>query len=161
MSIQRVILMGVLTLVQAALVVGCAALIPERAPLTWKLEGLTRENEPTTGQTRWSYTLAIENPGRLSAVLIQEAVTLGWEGVYRSESEQISHQIMGRSTLRLPLSSVFRRSDFEADSQRSPGRPPNAPQRTEGMWVYWQFLGRYEGGGVIILNVDFFPERVR
>jgi hypothetical protein len=154
-------LMGVLTLIQAS-VVGCAALIPERAPLTWRVENLTRENQPTIGQTRWSYTLVIENPGRLPATLIQETVTLGWDGVYMSPGvERTSREIMGRNVLRLPFSSVFRRSDFEAASQSSPGRPPNAPQRTEGMWIYWQFLGRYEGGGVIILNVDFFPERIR
>jgi len=29
------------------------------------------------------------------------------------------------------------------------------------MWIYWQFLGRYEGGGAIILNLDFFPERIK
>ena len=26
---------------------------------------------------------------------------------------------------------------------------------------YWQFLGCYEGGGAIILNLDFFPERIK
>jgi hypothetical protein len=160
MRIQRVVLMSALALIQVS-VIGCAALIPERAPLTWKLEGLTRENEPTIGQTRWLYTLVIENPGRLPATLIQEAVTLGWDGVYRSEIERTPRQIMGRSAVRLPFSSVFRRSDFEADSHSSPGRSPNAPQRTEGMRISWQFLGRYEGGGAIILNVDFFPERIK
>src|SRR5262245_43819213 len=31
--------------------------------------------------------------------------------------------------------------------------------RTEGMWIYWQFVGRYEEGGAILLNADLFPGR--
>ena len=135
------------------MLVGCASLVPERTPLTWSLADVAFSNDPTTGDIRWTYTLIIENPGRLPAKLIQAAVTLGWDGVYLSpEIEQTNHVIPGRGLVRLPISSVFRRGDFEAGSRGSPGRPPNAPQSAKGMWVYWQFLGRHEGGGAIILN---------
>jgi len=138
---------------------GCATSIPERAPLTVTFENLAREEEQP-GETRWNYIVVIENAGRMPATLIQETVTLGWDGVHLSpSSERTSRAVMGRSTLRLPRTSVFRRSDFEASSSGSPGRSANAPQRAEGMWIYWQFVGRYEEGGAILLNADLFPGR--
>src|SRR5215510_13749141 len=109
---------------------GCAALIPERAPLTVTFENLTREEQ--SGEIRWNYVVIIDNPGRMAAKLTQETVTLGWDGVHLSPvSERTSQAIMGRSTLRLPCTSVFRRGDFEASSASSPGRPPDAPQRAD------------------------------
>jgi hypothetical protein len=127
------------------------------------VDGLSREDQAATGEVRWTYTLVIENPGRSSATLIQQAVVLAWDGVYLSPAEidQTRRPIAPGGQFRLPVTSVFRRSDFEASRDSSAGRPPNAPQKVEGMWITWQFLGRYERGDAIILNVDFFPERLR
>lgn len=141
---------------------GCAALIPERAPLEWSVEGLARQDEPGTGDVRWTYALVIENPGRVPATLVQEAEVLGWDGVYLSPAiEQTARRIEPRGRLRLPTESIFRRGHFEARQQGSPGRPPNAPTGIEGMSISWQFLGRYEGGGAIILNIDVPTHRRR
>ena len=76
--------------------VACASLTPERAPLKWSLEDMTRSNEPTAGDVRWTYTLVIENPGRLPATLIREAVTLGWDGVYLSLLRSTRRTIQSR-----------------------------------------------------------------
>jgi hypothetical protein len=141
--------------------VGCASLVPERAPLKWSVEGVSRSKEPTAGEVRWNYTLVIENPGLVPATLLQEAVTLAWDGVYLSpQIDQTKRVIPARTQVRLPSSSIFRVDDFEV-RRGSPGRPVNAPQQTKGMWVYWQFWGRYEGGGAIILNRDFFPGQIK
>jgi len=86
---------------------------------------------------------------------------MGWRVFVSPQIDQTNHPIPAGSRVRLPASSIFLRGDFEAASRASPGRPPSAPQQTKGMWIYWQFLGRYEGGGAIILNLDFFPERIK
>ena len=104
----------------------------------------------------------VQNPNRRSATLIQEALALAWDGVHRTErAEPIRYEVPARGHLRLPRTSVFRRSEFEASTAGAPGRPANARAGGKGMWIYWQFLGRHEGGGAIILNLDFFPERTR
>ena len=145
-----------------ACLVGCAALTFEQAPLRWKIEGLTREDLPSAGEVRWTYTLVIENPGRAPVTLIQQSVILAWDGVYLSpEVDQTRRPILAGSQYRLPVTSVFRRSDFSESRGGGAGRPPNAPQNVKGMWIDWQFLGRHEGGDAIILNIDFFPERHR
>lgn len=146
----------------ALLLGGCASLTPEGGPLSLNVEGLRRTELPASEGTQWDYTLVIHNPNRRSATLIQEALTLAWDGVYRTEGIEGSRQeVPARGHLRLRRTSVFRRSEFEASSAGAPGRPANARAGSKGMWIYWQFLGRHEGGGGLILNFDFFPERTR
>jgi hypothetical protein len=139
---------------------GCASLTPEGTPLSLAVEDLRRTELPPSEGTQWDYTLVVQNPNRRSATLIQEALTLAWDGVYRTErAEPTRQEVPARGHLRLPRTSVFRRSEFEASSAGAPGRPANARAGGKGMWIYWQFLGRHEGGGAIILNLDFFAER--
>ena len=107
------------------------------------------------------YILVIKNPNRRPATLIQEALTLGWDGVYRTEPvDQARCEVPARGRLDLPKSTVFRRSEFEALSPSAPGRPPNAPARAKGMWIFRQFLGRHDGSGGILWPWTF-PDRPR
>jgi hypothetical protein len=140
----------------------CASLAPEGYPLDLSAQGLRRTDLPAGEGTQWDYILVIKNPNRRPATLIQEAVTLGWDGVYRSEPvDQTRREVPARGHLHLPKSTVFRRSEFEAPSSNAPGRPTNAPARAKGMWILWQFLGRHDGGGAIVLDLDFFPDPAR
>jgi len=141
--------------------VGCAALVPDRAPLTWRVVDLSRDDPPESGEIRWSYTIVIDNAGRSSATLIQRAVVLAWDGVSLSPAEiDLTRQrIEPGSQFRLSTTSVFRRSDFEESGRGSPGRPRDAPQDIKGMRISWQFLGRYERGDAMILNVDIVRDR--
>lgn len=142
-----------------ALFIGCASLGPEGAQPSLRAEGLRRTDLPANDGVQWDYVLILENPNRRSATLIQQALTTAWDNVYRGEIEQIRYEIPARRSIRLAKSTIFRRSDFEASGPGNPGRPSNAPNRTDGMWIYWQFLGQHESGGSFILNFDFFPER--
>lgn len=116
-------------------------------PLDLSARNLRRTDLPAGEGTQCDYILVIKNPNRRPATLIQEAVTLGWDGVYRSEPvDQTRREVPARGHLNLPKSTVFR---------------PNAPARAKGMWILWQFLGRHDGGGAIALDLDFFPDPAR
>ena len=141
---------------------GCAALMPERAPLDWRVEQIMRQEGPTADDVRWAYTIVIENPGRQAVTLFRETVQLNWDKVSLSpDAAQVRHVIPSRAAVRIERVSTFQKREFQATSPGSPGRPPDAPLRVDGMWIYWQFLGRYEDGHAIILNVDVFPGRRR
>jgi hypothetical protein len=125
-------------------------------------EGLRRTDLPASEGVQWDYVLIIENPNRRSATLTQQALTLAWDNVYlAAQIDQTRHEIPAHGSIRLSKSTVFRRSDFQARGAGDPGRPPNAPQHAEGMWIYWQLLGSHETGGSFLLNLDFFPDRGR
>ena len=118
------------------LLAGCASLGPEGAGLSLRAEGLRLTDLPSEGVQR-DYVLIIENPNRRSATLTQQALTLAWDNVHPPpQIDQTRHEIPAHGSIRLPKSTVFRRSDFQAVGPGGPGRPPNAPQRTEGMWIY-------------------------
>jgi hypothetical protein len=138
----------------------CASFGPEDAALSISKEDVRRTDTPAAGETRWDYVLVITNPNRLPATLFQATLSLGWDGVRTlPENDRTLREVPPRGALRLPKSTVFRLSDFEASSPGAPGRPLGAPHRTDTMWIYWQFLGRHAGGSAIILNFDFFPDR--
>jgi len=144
------------------LIAACASLGPEGAALSLRAEGLRRMDLPAGEGIQWDYVLIIQNPNRRSATLTQQALTLAWDNVYLSaQIDQTRHEIPAHGSIRLPKSTVFRRGDFQAGGPSQPGRPPSAPQRTEGMWVYWQLLGQHESVGSFLLNLDFFPDRGR
>ena len=158
-SLSPTISLGFVSLL---LIVACASLGPEGAALSLRAEGLGRTDLPASEGVQWDYVLVIENPNRRSATLTQQALTLAWDNVYvPAQIDQTRHEIPAHGSIRLPKSTVFRRSDFQAVGPGGPGRPPNAPQRTEGMWIYWQLLGRHESGGSFLVNLDFFPDRGR
>jgi hypothetical protein len=127
-----------------------------------RAEGLRLTDLPASEGVQRDYVLIIENPNRRSATLTQQALTLAWDNVHPPpQIDQTRHEIPAHGSIRLPKSTVFRRSDFQAVGPGGPGRPPNAPQRTEGMWIYWQLLGRHESGGSFLVNLAFFPDRGR
>jgi hypothetical protein len=135
---------------------------PEGAALSLSAKGLRRTDLPAGDGVQWDYVLIIANPNRRSATLTQQALTLAWDSVSRTaQIDQTRREIPAHGSVRLSKSTVFRRADFQAASPGDPGRPPSAPQRTEGMWIYWQLLGRHESGGSFLLNLDFFPDRGR
>jgi len=144
------------------LVAGCASLGPEGAALSLRGDGLRRTDLPASEGVQWDYVLIIENPNRRSATLTQQALTLAWDNVYLPvKIDSTRYEIPAHGSIRLPKSTVFRRSDFEAAGPGDPGRPPNAPQRIQGMWIYWQLLGQHDGGGAFLAHLDFFPDRGR
>ena len=155
----RSISLGVIVLL---LLAGCASLGPEGAALLLSAEGLRRTDLAGGEGVQWDYVLVLANPNRRSATLIQQTVTLAWDSVtLAAQIDQTRHEIPAHGSIRLPKSTVFRRTDFRATRPGDPGRPPNAPQSTEGMWIYWQLLGRHETGGSFLSNLDFFPDRGR
>ena len=144
------------------LLAACASLGPEGAALSLRAESLRRTDLPGSEGVQWDYVLIIENPNRRSATLTQQALTMAWDTVtLAAQIDQTRHEIPAHGSIRLSKSTVFRRSDFQAAEPSDPGRPPNAPMRTEGMWIYWQLLGRHENGGSFLANLDFFPDRRR
>jgi hypothetical protein len=111
---------------------------------------------------QWDYVLVLRNPNRRVATVTAQALTLTWDGVTRGTGpEPTKDDIPPHGEIRLPKSTVFRREDFQADAPSAPGRPPDAPNRTERMWIYWQLIGQHESGGSFLLNFDFFPDRGR
>lgn len=60
-------------IVVAVVAVGRASLIPERMPLSWRVEDVKRTDGPAAGDVTWRYTLVIENPGRLSFLAAMRA----------------------------------------------------------------------------------------
>jgi hypothetical protein len=144
------------------LLAGCASFGSEGAALSLRAEGLRRTNLPASEGVQWDYVLIIENPNRRSATLTQQTLTEAWDNVsLAAQIDQTRREIPAHGSIRLPKSTVFRRADFAAASPGAPGRPPNAPLRTERMWIYWQLLGQHETGGSFLLNLDFFPDRER
>ena len=141
---------------------GCAALVPERAPLAWQVEGVHREERPERGEVQWTYALVIDNAGRQSAKLFRQSVTLTWDGVSLTPLiEPVNHLVPARGKTRLAYVSIFSQRDFEAARPGEVGRALGAGRRVETMSIYWQFLGRYEDGAAIILNAEFMPYRSR
>jgi hypothetical protein len=144
------------------LLAACASLGPEGAALSLSAAGLRRTDLPAGEGVQWDYVLIIENPNRRGATLTQQALTLAWDSVYLApQIDQTRREIPAHGSVRLPKSTVFRRSDFQASSPGAPGRPPNAPLRADGMWIYWQLLGQHDTGGSFLMNLDFFPDRGR
>jgi hypothetical protein len=142
------------------LVVGCASLGPEGTGLSLRAEGLRRTDLPAGEGVQWDYVLILTNPNRRSATLTRQTLTLAWDTVTLAvQIDQARQEIPAHGSIQLPKSTVFRRSDFQAAEPGDPGRPPNAPLRPEGMWIYWQLLGRHESGGSFLSNLDFFPGR--
>ena len=104
--------------VGVALLLGaCALLGPEGAHLSITAERVNRMDTPSAGETRWTYVLVIRNPNRRPATLFQEALTLGWDGVRTlPEMSRIAREVPARGELRLPQTTSFRQSDFQASS---------------------------------------------
>jgi hypothetical protein len=93
--------------------------------------------------------------------VIQEAVVLAHNRVFRSpEVVDKRWRMAPGETVRLERQASFRRAEFFGVSGPPPtgDRESTARAPADGMWIYHQFLGKHDRG-VLLLNIDFVPER--